>query len=443
MARKTCDRKKERGRVRHTRAIQRDRAKRQVVAPPDERIRQRLSTLLEPAVAAQTECVKHLRLRNRTLSLSVMIAIVVSILWRQLGSGGSEVARLLRSEGLLWIPVVVVSQQAISQRLRTFPPVLFLNVLVHILPVLQSRWCLRRRPLPPVLAWARERYTAVLAADGSTLDALLRKVGLLRGQQQHPLAGKMMVLLNVCSWLPLTLWLEDNEKMHDQRFWPRILEAVPEGALLLIDLGFTNFTAYMQAKHFTFITRLKDGISFRVTGIHQYSPQVKDMVGWIGSSKTKQRARVVKVHYKGEWYAFLTNELDPSVLPVQHLIALYFQRWRIEDAFNIVKRLLGLAYFWTSSQRGVRLQIWATWILYAILVDLTDDVAETLDRPFAHLSIEMVYRGLYYFARAFDRREATDPVAYLADNARWLGLLKRRPKSALQRVSYLTNPSGP
>lgn len=404
---------------------------------------QRLSTLLQPAIEAQAGWMKSLGLRNRTLSLSVMVAIVLSMLWRQLGSGGSEVARLLRTEGLLWVPVLVVSQQAISQRLRTFPPVLFLNVLVHILPIVYARWSIRQRPLPPVLAWATERYTAVLAADGSTLDALLRKVGLLRGQDQHPLAGKMMVLQNVCSWLPLTLWLHDDAKVHDQRFWPQILAAVPAGALLLIDLGFTNFTAFVQASHFTFITRLKDGLAFRVTHIHPYSPHVKDMVGWIGVGKTKQRVRVVKVHYKGEWYAFLSNELDPTVLPVQHLVALYFQRWRIEDAFNVVKRLLGLAYFWTSSQRGIHLQVWATWILYAILVDLTDDVAEALDRPFVHLSIEMVYRSLYYFAQAYLRGEATDPIAYLADNARWLGLLKRRPKCLLQRFSYLTNPSGP
>jgi hypothetical protein len=443
MARKTCDRKKERGRVRHTRAIQRDRTKRQVVAPPDEEITQRLSTLLQPAIAAQSAWVKLLGLRNRILSLSVMVAIVISMLWRQLGSGGSEVARLLHSEGLLWVPKLEVSQQAISQRLRTFPPVLFLNVLVHILPIVQARWRARQRPLPPVLAWAMERYTAVLAADGSTLDALLLKIGLLRGQEQHPLAGKMMVLQNVCSWLPLTLWLHDDAKVHDQRFWPNILEAVPAGALLLIDLGFTNFTAFVQASHFTFITRLKDGLSFRVTHIHRYSPHVRDMVGWIGSGKTKQRVRVVKVRYKGEWYAFLCNELDPTVLPVQHLVALYFERWRIEDAFNVVKRLLGLAYFWTSSQRGIHLQIWATWILYVLLVDLTDDVAEALDRPFVHLSMEMVYRSLYYSAQAHLRGETTDPIAYLADNVRWLGLLKRRPKRSLQRFSYLTNPSGP
>ena len=152
---------------------------------------------------------------------------------------------------------------------------------------------------------------------------------------------------------------------------------------------------------------------------------------------------MVKVLFGDEWYAFLSNELDPSVLPVLYIVGLYFQRWRIEDAFNVVKRLLGLAYFSTGSQRGVQLQIWATWIFYVALVDLVDDVAQALERPFVHLSIEMVYRGLYYFGQAFLRGEATDPVLYLADNARWLGLVKRRRKRWLPKSIYLTNPGGP
>jgi hypothetical protein len=443
MAKQTWKRKWEAGRMRHTRAIQRDRTKRPVVAPPDKETERRLTMLLQPAIEAQAETAKSLGLRDRALPLSAMVSVVLSILWRQLGSGGTEVSRLLRTEGLLWVPKLKVTQQAISERLRTFPPILFLNTLLHLLPTVQTRWQERHRPLPPVLAWAQERYTTVVAADGSTLDALLRKIGLLRGKKRHPLAGKMMVLLNVCSWLPSKVWLEEDAKMHDQRFWPQILQAVPEGALLLVDLGFTNYDAFAQARHFTYITRLKAGLSFHRTRVLQESPRVKDYVGWLGSGKTRQRVRVVKVLFEDEWYAFLSNELDPAVLPVLYLVGLYFHRWRIEDAFNIVKRLLGLAYFWTGSQRGIQLQIWATWIFYVILVDLVDDVAQALERPFVHLSVEMVYRGLYYFGRAYLRGEATDPVLYLAANADWLRLVKRRRKRWLQKSYYLTNPSGP
>ncbi len=124
---------------------------------------------------------------------------------------------------------------------------------------------------------------------------------------------------------------------------------------------------------------------------------------------------------------------------------LYAQRWRIEDAFNVIKRLLGLAYFWTGSINGVMVQVWATWILYAALIDLTDAVAQALRKPFQDISIEMVYRGLYHFTLAHHRGNADDPVAYLATKAKRLGIVKRtrKPHAGLGTPSTLTNPADP
>ncbi|MBU0492400.1 MAG: IS4 family transposase [Chloroflexi bacterium] len=437
--------KKKKSSVRHTRAIQRDRSKRPLVAPPDEQIRQRLAELLRPAIAAQKAYYRQLGLRERTLTLSVVVAIIVSLIWRQIGGGGTEIACLLGREGLLWVPVLVVSQQAVSERLRTFPPVLFLRILEHLWPVLQARWQARQRPLPPVLAWAQERYSAVLAADGSTLDALLRRVGLLRDCEQHPLAGKMLAVLDLCSWLPRAIWYEPDAAAHDQRFWSRIQTAVPAGALLLVDLGFTNFAIFAQLTTVTFITRAKSNLVYQVKKVYQRTDQVQDLRVWIGTGEDRQLVRLVKVLYQGTWYAYLTNELDPVILPAPYVAALYHQRWRIEDAYAIAKRLLGLAYFWNGSQRGVELQLWGTWMLYGILVDLTDAVAEALDCPFVQLSLETVYRGLYlyYFGQAVRRHEATDPVAYLAANASDLRIIKRDCQRFAATRLPLTVAAGP
>jgi hypothetical protein len=107
--------------------------------------------------------------------------------------------------------------------------------------------------------------------------------------------------------------------------------------------------------------------------------------------------------------------------------------------------LLGLAYFWVGSQNGVELQLWATWLLYVVLVDLTDAIAERLNQPFAALSLEMVYRSIYYFAQAYHRGDADDPVVYLADNATWLGVLKRKRKHRPSPLQWfdLTDSSDP
>lgn len=404
-----------------------------------------MEELLLPAVKAQKELFKKLGLRDRVLTLSVTVAIVISLVWRQIGGGGTEIARLLRNEGLLWAPMLIVSQQAISERLRFFPPTLFLQIVLHILPVLHQRWQVRQRPLPPMLAWAQDRYTAVLAADGSTLDALMRQVGLLRDSPTHPLAGKMMGLLDLSSWLPRAIWYEQDAKVSDQRFWSRILQAVPKGALLILDLGFTNFKMFAQLVEVTLITRAKENLSFQVKEVYRSASHacVRDWLVWIGKGEERQLMRLVQVFYQGKWYRYLTNELNPDVLPAQYAAALYRQRWSIEDAFNIVKRLLGLAYFWTGSVRGILLQVWATWMLYGVLVDLTDAVAEVLGKPFMDISMEMVYRGLYHFAQAYRQGKASDPVAYLAANAKWLGIVKRRRKRSESELLPLTNPSGP
>lgn len=435
--------KKKRSTVRHTRAIQRARSKQQVVAPPDEQIQARLQELLVPAIAAQADRYQALGLRKRTLTLSVMVAIVVSIIWRQLGSSGSEVARLLRTEGLLWIPALIVSQQAISERLRTFPDVLFWHILQHILPILHERCASRTRPLSPVLAQVQAQYSAILTVDGSTLDALLRKVGLLRGQATWPLGGKLMALLDIGSWLPVQVWYDEDPQAHDQRFWDQILPSVPRGALLLFDLGFTNFTRFAQLNFCTWVTRAKSNLAYRQVQTLAQTPILRDTLICIGSGAGRQLVRLVQVKYAGQWRRYLTNELDPRVLPPQTITNLYYQRWRIEDAFNIVKRLLGLAYIWTGSVYGVLLQVWVTWIVYAVLVDLTDAIAELLQRPFVDLSMEMVYRGLYYFRQARSRGEADDPVVYLATNAPWLGIIKQRCKRSRAKALALTNSADP
>ena len=366
-----------------------------MVAPPDEQIKARLQELLVPAIAAQADRYRALHLRNRKLTLSVMVAIVVSIIWRQLGSSGTEVARLLRTEGLLWVPVLIISQQAISERLHTFPDVLFWHILQHILPILRERCACasRTRPLSPELAQVQAQYSAILTVDGSTLDALFR------GQATWPLGGKLMALLDIGSWLPVQVWYDEDPKAHDQRFWDQILPSVPRGALLLFDLGFTNFTRFAQLNFCTWITRAKNNLSYRQVQTLCQTPILRDTLICIGSGAGHQLVRLVQVKYAGQWRRYLTNELDPRVLPPQTIVNLYYQRWRIEDAFNIVKRLLGLAYIWTGSVYGVLLQVWATWIVYAILVDLTDAIAEILQRLFVDLSMEMVYRGYTTFAK--------------------------------------------
>jgi hypothetical protein len=57
---------------------------RQVAAPSDADIEQRLNDLVKPAVFAELDHYHRLGLRSRLLDLPVMVAIVLAMLWRHI-----------------------------------------------------------------------------------------------------------------------------------------------------------------------------------------------------------------------------------------------------------------------------------------------------------------------------------------------------------------------
>lgn len=442
-----CTPKKKPSTVRHTRAIQRDRRVRPTVAPSAPEVEARLAEVIHPATLAQVAAFHDRGLRERVLTLPVMVAFVLSLVWRQLGSV-SEAIRVLTAEGMLWAEPLAVSQQAVSARLRRFPAALFEGVLTDVLPRMHARWQGRQRPLSAALAWAHARFTVVVALDGSTLDVLLRRVGLLRDAEKAPLAGRMAALLDVVSHLPRRIWYEEDPQAHDQRFWDRVVAALAPGTLLLFDLGFLNYAHFDQLTEqgVWFLTRAVATAAYRVERTLQASADRRDLLIRLGSRAGHRCAhpmRLIEVRHQGKWYRYLTNATDPARLPGEYVVALYAARWRVEDAFNAAKRLLGLAYFWTGAVNGVMVQVWATWLLYAVLVDLTDAVAEALAVPYQDLSPEMVYRGLYHFTQAHHRGDAREVVAYLAANARLLGLLKRKRRAPGREAADLTADHDP
>lgn len=416
--------------VRHTRAIQRERRQHAPDPAPPEDFAARLTELVYPVALAVVRQFHRRGLRERVLTLPVMVAFVLSLIWRQVG-GVAELVRLVRQQVIFWVPPLKVSAQAVEQRLRCLPADLFRQIFEQVLSLLHAAWPTRHRPVPPAIAWARDRFSRLLVCDASTLDVLMRKVGALQGLPKPPLAGRITALLDLGSRLPRRVWFEPDPKASEQNHWPQLLAALPAQALVIFDMGYTNFQAWadLTAATVTWITRARKNLGFRVERVLERSATVRDLRVIVGQGDAEQTLRLVEMCFDGAWYRYLTNELDPVRLPAAYVAQLYRQRWRIEEAFLIAKRLLGLSYLWSGAQNAVELQIWATWLLYAVLVDLTDAVAEALDRPFAALSIARVFGSLPYAADALHKGHTTSAVLYLAENATWLGIIKRpRPK---------------
>lgn len=400
-------------------------------SPDNAVIHERLKSLLTPAVFGQLAYYRSLGLRGRLLSLPVMVAAVLMMLWRQVPSV-CELTKLIGREDLFWTPKVNVSQQALSKRLLLFPAELFQRVLMDLLPTLRERWATRQRPLPASIVCAQKTFTRIFAVDGSTLEALFRKLDALKDAPPGVLAGKICTVIDLAARLPEHLWFTQDAQAHDATFLDRILAFAQAGTLWIFDRGFYDFTFFddLRDKGVHWITRLKSNAVFTVERVWLQTTEVRDRIICLGGVRPCRHAvRLIEVRFGRTWYRYLTSVLDPAVLPASVVADLYRRRWRIEEAFLIVKRLLNLSYLWTGSLNGVLLQVWSTWLFFAVLVDLGDAVAEELMLPFDRISLEMVFRSLYYFIQAYNKGEATDLVKYLAaPENQDLGVVKRLRK---------------
>jgi hypothetical protein len=229
-------------------------------------------------------------------------------------------------------------------------------------------------------------FNALWIADGSTLEHLQRHMGQLQEHAKNPLAGKIMMVVEAFSHRPVQAFYSPESNRNDVTWWSELMTLLPVGGLLILDLGFFGFSAFdasSQSGKF-FLTRQKQKVGYEVTQVLSSGSHYRDEIVRLGRHHThpcRHPVRQVSVLWGKQWRAYLTNVLDPQILSAQQVCELYHRRWHIEDAFLLTKRLLGLAYLWVGGRNGVQIQLYATWIFYAVLNDLCSEVAVALAQP--------------------------------------------------------------
>ncbi len=415
----------------------------QIPMPSVEEVEQRLTDLLSPSLLAPRQMERRdprqpqriIRMRQRLLRLPVMVAIIVSLVWRRMPAV-AEVHKVLSQEGVLWVTPLHVSPQAITKRLDALPAAVMGQLFAEVCGRLQAQ---APPPLPhPSWAPVCESFPRIALVDGSTLEALRKKTRVLRECEGLVLGGKMMVMVEAFNHRPLWQLYTEDAAANDKRFATEIMAAVPVGGLLVFDLGFFSFLwfdDFTASKKFL-VTRMREKTAYRTVRELSSSPGYRDEIIEVGhyrSNPCRYPLRMVSVLWQGKWYRYLTNVLDPQVLSARQVCELYRRRWRIEDAFLLTKRVLDLAYLWTGSINAVQLQIYATLIFYAVLLTICQQVAEVLGEPLERISVEMVFRAFYHYSRAVQRGECDDLVMFLAEHAKLLGIVKRWRKQHRER----------
>jgi hypothetical protein len=197
------------------------------------------------------------------------------------------------------------------------------------------------------------KFEKIWIVDSSILEALFLKLKSLEDIPKGQLAGKMGVVIDLMTRLPIEIWFQENPRASDTKLEENILDLVSAKTLLLLDRGFYHFRFWLSLieREIHFISRLKKGASIKVEKIFTDSYSIRDRRIRLGSGTNRTpyiTVRLIEIRSKNAWHSYVTSVLEPEVLPPYVVADLYGKRWRIEQAFNIVKRLLGLSYLWTG-----------------------------------------------------------------------------------------------
>lgn len=377
------------------------------------------------------------RYRARKLTIEVVVFCVIELILRGLPSMGALVRRL-RLGQLASVAAVEVTAEAFYQRLQDLPHTLFAALLVEVV-----------QRLAPTVTPASVRAAlapfahGVFAVDDTTLDALARKCdAFARPAPQAKfvsLAGRLGCVVDVTTGLFRAVAYDSDPTSHERHRLVPLTATLPAGALVVLDRGYFAFDLFdaLGERFLYFVTRLKDGVVWRVAHTFVATPTYRDQLVWLGGAQSTEAmrwpVRLVEVQVAdGTWWRYVTNVWEPTLLPAAALVSLYETRWTIERMFAALKRALGLATLYPCHLNGLLIQIWCTLLLYQLLQGLRTAVATTLAWGPDEVSWPKLMEALTLYA---ERPQDAPLRVWLEAHAASLELRVERPERR-KRVTF-------
>jgi len=273
---------------------------------------------------------------------------------------------------------IEVSNSAFFKRLRVLEHDVFLRLLQKVTKSLANS--------PRNQSWILELVpfaNAVYAIDDTTLDALVRRTKALKPFSKgsmDTLGGRLGCALNLSTGLFAEIVFDQDARANEKNHIRPLVERLEAGSLYVFDLGYFSFPFfdYLTSHYCYFVSRLRTKTTFTVLQVLNDGPAYRDRIVHLGKYRadcTAYPVRLVDLFIDGVWYSYITNVLDPKLLPAVNVWTVYGQRWTIEKSFAAVKRALGMGFLHPCHENGMLIQIWSTLAVYQVLQDLRTQIA--------------------------------------------------------------------
>lgn len=365
--------------------------------------------------------------RERLLSIEVVTLALLSFVLSKSASL-LELFDKLRAGEVRGLDAVEFSSSAFYKRLRVLPHSLFLNLLREATRALKTQRAHTRAWVLDLAVFANGVY----AIDDTTLDALVRKTKALKKWAKGEMAtlgGRLGCALDLTTGAYAELIYDPDSEANEKNHIRPLIERLGAGNMYVFDLGYFGFTFFdYMTDHFCyFVSRLRNKTSYKVIQTLAEGPHYRDQIIYLGRYRADRAAypvRLVELRVGDTWYRYITNMLNPQILPAEKLWALYGQRWTIEKSFATLKQSLGMGFLHPCHQNGMLIQVWCTLAVYQVLQDLRLHIAAANGWHEDQVSWLNLMRRISWYAEK-PGKYGTDLRSWLVTKASVLALEKR------------------
>lgn len=300
-----------------------------------------------------------------------------------------------------------LSKEALSENFRERPWQFFAAVLTYLLATYATLW--NQVAGCPALAGVRDLQ--VLLVDATVMRVAQQLIDVFpanrNGKVDAWAALKLHTAFRLFQGMPEVLALSPQKK-NERKI--SFLRPVGEAALYIFDLGYWTYalfdTIIDRQQHF--ISRLRQDCNPRILKVYvgrrewkgqrlkairltgstidllvnlssanPHNPQMRHPVRLVGQWITKDQ----------QWHLYLTSLLAWQKYPLALIVDLYRLRWQIEILFRNLKCVLHMANFVSTTENGIRIQIYAALIHYVLTQLIILKAAQETGRPLEDFSL--------------------------------------------------------
>lgn len=262
-----------------------------------------------------------------------------------------------------------------------------------------------RRQLPRSL-----RRFQVVILDGKSIKNVARRLKALRKVSGGLLGGRALVALDWRTSLAVAMRVhpdgDANEVALVGDLVPQVRKIIAGARLWLVDRAFCDLTqpARFQKHGDHYLVRYHPKVKFHADpkrparrGRDQHGRTYTEQWGWLGGPEDPRRQAVrlltlPKVTDGGKKDLILvTDLLDANEYPAADLLALYAERWGIENMFQQVTEVFGLAALIGGTPQACLFQFAFCLLLYDMIQIVRAFVAEAQHRKCEELSSEKLF----------------------------------------------------